>query len=388
MSTRSSRTRAAGIGLAALMVTSACTVVGPRALTSESDLGQQQTMPGIAGAAEEVRPEAFDQLPLRNAGTTTTTVRPTTTTVPPRTPGRPFGKLVPPQGVLVGSHVSASGSFVDWDRRNDVLAYEAKIQRPLDIAHDFYPPNQAWQVSRLNWYIEGDRIPMITWRVGTDADAFLAGDYDHLLRARARQAKQIDGLFFSRFFHEMDSVLRLDYGIDGDEGAAKFRRMWIRTRNIFAQEGVTNAVWLWTPATFRRAPGDSPARYYPGDNYVDWIGVDPYLWNPCRGGEYESMETAIGWEFFEFAEQHSSKPIMLAEWGVGDQPGTANRDNFIRSVGQLVKSNPQIAALTYFESDYNMPCDWRLASDADSLAVYRNLVKDPDLRVDLSRVPR
>lgn len=403
---RNSRIRTAGVGLAALMVSSACTVVGPGAVLSpdpSTAVGQtqgqvgQDTRPGIAAGNQDL-PESFDRLPLRNAPTTTpTTVRPTPTTAAPttttiapatRTPGRPYGKLVPPEGVLVGGHLSVTNSYVDWDRRNDVLAYEAAIDRPLDVAHDFYQPDQPWVVERLNWYIDGGRIPMVTWRVGTNADDFLAGDYDHLIRARAQQAKQVDGMFFSRFFHEMDSVLRLDYGTDGDAGAAKFRRMWIRTRNIFAQEGVTNAVWVWSPATFRRAPGESPARYYPGDNYVDWIAVDPYLWNPCWTTEYESMETAIGWEFFEFADQHADKPIMLAEWGAGDAPGLPNRENFLRSVRTLVNDNPQIAGLIYFESDYNAPCDWRLAGDADALPVYRNLVKDPNIRVDMSRVPR
>lgn len=271
-------------------------------------------------------------------------------------------------------------SYVDNDRRNDILNYEADLGRNLDIAHDFYPIHQQWNVSRLNWYIDGGRIPMVTWRVGTNADDFLAGDYDEQIRVRAQQAKQVDGLFFNRFFHEMDSYVRIDWGLDGADGAAKFVQMWRHTYNIFAQEGVTNAVWVWSPATFRW--GVSPVPYYPGDNFVDWIAVDPYLWSPCNTAQYTSVTDEMGTAFWDFAAAHPTKPIMLAEWGAGDQPGTDHRERFLDSVGDMVKANPNVAALVYFDAYENLPCDWRLEDDADGWAAYRNLAHDPYVVVD------
>ena len=289
--------------------------------------------------------------------------------------------LMPESGVLIGGYISAQTSHVDANRRQDVIDYESAIQRPLDIAHDFYPPHQEWLVDRHNWHIDSGRIPMITWRVGSNADAFLRGEYDEEVRVRARQANEIKGLFFSRFFHEMDGQYRLDWDMDGDEGAAKYIEIWKRVRRIFDQEGVTNAVWVWSPATFRREI--SPARYYPGDDQVDWIAVDPYLWVPCKVQEYADMTTQVSQAFFDFAAEHPTKPVMLGEWGTPLVPDTTWRADFLASTFEMVDNHPEIVAIVYFDSPTNLPCDWRLMDDPEVLQQYRDFIKDPKYAVDL-----
>ena len=57
-------------------------------------------------------------------------------------------------------------------------------------------------------------------------------------------------------------------------------------------EGVHNVEWVWAPNA-ESAPGlfdvSSPnnwRHYYPGDSYVDWVGIDGYNWGdvPAPGG--------------------------------------------------------------------------------------------------------
>ena len=57
-------------------------------------------------------------------------------------------------------------------------------------------------------------------------------------------------------------------------GEAKFRAAWIHTWTLFQQEGATNVEWVWCPNN-----GNYPYKgFYPGDRYVDWVGVDGYNW--------------------------------------------------------------------------------------------------------------
>ena len=331
--------------------------------------------------------------------TTTTVVPPTPTTLPLVT-GRPAGPLVPERGVLIGGYVGARGTgatkYHDASRRADVVDYEAAIGRGLDIAQDFYPPHQQrWNVDRTNWHLANGRIPMITWRPGPispkagdgAATAIANGVYDADIRARARQARAIDGLFFSRLFHEMDGQYRIDYDMDGAQGAATFRAMWQRIHRIFAEEGATNVVWVWSPAGFGHRDF-SPAVYYPGDRYVDWIAVDPYLWVSCRTTRYSTMTQAMKRGFFDFMAAHPDKPAMLAEWGAGDMAGNDFREQFIASVGTMLAETPQVAAVVYFDSNASLPCQWQLEDDPSGLAAYRDLITDPAIVVDPSKITR
>ena len=51
---------------------------------------------------------------------------------------------------------------------------------------------------------------------------------------------------------------------------------------IFAQGRVTNVIWSWDPShqyqEVTAGQGRAPAsKWYPGNKYVDWIGLDGYL---------------------------------------------------------------------------------------------------------------
>src|SRR5207247_7587356 len=63
-------------------------------------------------------------------------------------------------------------------------------------------------------------------------------------------------------------------------GAASFRAAWHHIHDIFSEVGAWNVVWVWSPNS-----GDLPharwnhfSNYYPGDRYVDWVGIDGFNW--------------------------------------------------------------------------------------------------------------
>jgi len=58
------------------------------------------------------------------------------------------------------------------------------------------------------------------------------------------------------------------------ETPATYVAMWQHVVNYFRSAGVTNVKWVWAPNV---DGGDgSMAAYYPGDSYVDYVGLDGY----------------------------------------------------------------------------------------------------------------
>ncbi|MGN0280918.1 MAG: glycosyl hydrolase [Prevotella sp.] len=53
----------------------------------------------------------------------------------------------------------------------------------------------------------------------------------------------------------------------GNSGAENFKKLWQYMFNYFADMGLRNLIWVWT---------GEDADWYPGDNYVDVIGIDSY----------------------------------------------------------------------------------------------------------------
>lgn len=85
----------------------------------------------------------------------------------------------------------------------------------------------------------------------------------------------------------------------GDAGASFFKRFWKHMYDRFKAEGVNNLIWVWTGST-----GD--ANWYPGDEYVDVIGLDTYG---------VGSATDLAHTFQSMQETWPNKMIALSECG-------------------------------------------------------------------------
>ena len=57
---------------------------------------------------------------------------------------------------------------------------------------------------------------------------------------------------------------------------ADYVRAWRHVHNIFLEVGATNVIWVWSPNVINPMPRVPLKPLYPGDSYVDWIGVVGY----------------------------------------------------------------------------------------------------------------
>jgi hypothetical protein len=163
------------------------------------------------------------------------------------------------------------------------------------------------------------RTPVITWScnlnttnsaVGGASTTFDVPDYN-LIVATAQAVKAFGKPMFIRWNWEMN----LNSGtkcMDSSNAAAGYILAWQNIYNIFNAQGVTNVSWLWNPAGARADP--NPTQFYPGVNYVDWIGYDGYdKVNDHDFGDifnyfYSTSNSGYGFGTY-------GKPILIAETG-------------------------------------------------------------------------
>ena len=132
--------------------------------------------------------------------------------------------------------------------------------------------------------------------------------------------------------------------------AAQFVAAWQRIHNLFAAAGATNVIWVWDPNDIYPVPNVSLKQYYPGDAFVDWVGVTGY-WTQDGPNTYGSLYLPTLDEIRTFTE----KPFIVAETSVeaGSNEGQSLSDLF-----KAVEQHSDIIGFVWY--DYDKGGDWRI----------------------------
>jgi beta-mannanase len=155
--------------------------------------------------------------------------------------------------------------------------------------------------------------------------------------------------------------------------ASRFVLAWRRVVGVFREEGASNAIFVWAPnATDEpRASWNHWTAYYPGDRYVDWVGIDGYNWGSTVGGTWQSFSSIIRPIYSDYAAR---KPIMIAETSSVERDD-ASKAQWITNARAWMKAHPAVAAFVWF--DIRKERNWRIDSTAASLRAFKTLAKDP-----------
>ena len=211
-------------------------------------------------------------------------------------------------------------------------------------------------------------IPFITWQP-TDIDfhEILSGSYDEYIAGYFEKLAMIcpktDILL--RFAHEME--LRPQYqeswyswqGYDPQLYIDVWKHLVTISRKIDP-----NIKWVWSP---NRAD-DYSMPYYPGDEYVDYVGLSVNLPSdkaPRFKDFYDFYRNERGKEVLE----SFGKPIIISEAAFCDGDGTA-REDYFRSVFDWHRQDPSITAIVFFNYDVSDTQQYQFTDDQDCLKIF------------------
>jgi hypothetical protein len=226
----------------------------------------------------------------------------------------------------------------------------------------------SWTASFPGLAEDGDfsagTLPVDSWNCQLTDAQIVAGAGDLLIQTRANAIKSYGHPVFVRFLWDMNqSPSSLGRGScydpatdnpDGSLSASEFVLAWQHMRAIFNAEKVTNAIWVWNIAS--PATGGLPAApYYPGNAYVDWVGIDAY---DILGGNNGNFAATIA-PIYAVAATFG-KPILIGETGedAAKQPAF-----FAGAVPALKSQFPLVNGMIYYDGRNPVTnVDWRLSS--------------------------
>ncbi len=197
------------------------------------------------------------------------------------------------------------------------------------------------------------------WRLSTIAD----GRHDDYVRS---WAQGIAGLGFPvviRLAHEMNgSWYPWSEQVNGNR-PGDYVRMWRHVHDVFAAAGARNAIWLWSP-NVAYAGSQDLASLYPGDAYVDWVGLSGYYGTSGQQA-YATFDQIFGPTLHQLAGL-GTRPVVIAETGATNAAG--RRVEWIRDMFRALPTHPQIIGVVWFEADREI--DWRIGSAPDAAAAF------------------
>lgn len=218
---------------------------------------------------------------------------------------------------------------------------------------------------------------MVTWW-GTNYSAITSGSQDALIRARVADVKAFGHPMFLRWAAEMNGDWYTWSGPQNHNDPSAFVAAWRHIHDIFVAEGVHNVAWVWAPNADSHPGGIDPSswnnwrNYYPGDAYVDWVGIDGYNWGAIYN-DWQSFGEIFGPVYEDYAGR---KPIMIAETGSVEAGGS--KAAWIADAGAWIKSHQGIAAIVWYDTDTDPEgVDWRLDTSSSSFDAFKRLAADP-----------
>ncbi|MGA0566062.1 glycoside hydrolase family 26 protein [Rathayibacter sp. KR2-224] len=293
-------------------------------------------------------------------------------------------------------------------------ATSANIGVQPDLVGYFSGWDQSFRANAVTRSWEKGRLPMMTWEsrpidAGNDTTSapdyslpkIIAGDFDPYLHQYARDIVSTGLPLVIRLDHEMNGIWYPWAETDGSgasingNNVGDYVKMWRHVHDIFQQEGANDLViWDWSPNIVNNLPAAHKgpgylASLYPGDDYVDWVGLSGYLRPPYKADNDFTFDYTFGTSLDQLRAL-TKKPIMLSEIGASETGG--HKATWITSLFQAFgdPKNDDIlgfawfnTAVTSYVEGVRATNDWRIDSRADTLAAFIAGLTRPEDRFDL-----
>lgn len=305
--------------------------------------------------------------------------------LPTATPGSVLSsKLVPTAGALFGAYVQPLGRT----HEQAIETLESQLGRTLDVDREYYAWDDPIPTSQEQTDVARGRITLMSWKALRRDGTFVSwasiatGQQDAWITERADAFKAFGHPVMLVFHHEPENDVKTNGTPE------EFTAAWRRVHSIFLQEGATNVIWVLVLFAITYS-GSRLDQFYPGDQYVDWVGGDGYNFygtfagpGGCSRGAWRSF-TQIFSAMVGFAGSRD-KPAFIAEWGTTEDPALPGRKaEWFREAEATIRSWPALKGLAYFDSDRTKSsgCNWTPQTSESGWNTFKAMSLDPDLDV-------
>lgn len=287
---------------------------------------------------------------------------------PELVPPRP-APYEPVQGCYLGAYIE-----LDPKVRDDIGVFESLVGKRHASYFHYVGYGRPFPFEWAKKLREGGYVPHIAWEPN---DGLAQVEDDDYLRGWAQAARHADTPIFLRYASEMNGDWQ---AWSGDPKL--YIDKW-RTVARVMREVAPKVILVWCPFA---QPQRTIPDYYPGDEYVDWVGVNIYSvlrhdGDPAKLPSEQPTEL-LRHVYDLYADR---KPIAVCEYAATHfcaATGQSCTDFALKSMRQMYESLPsrfpRVKMINWFSVDaahsgiaHN---DYALTTNDQKLALYRELI--------------
>jgi beta-mannanase len=247
---------------------------------------------------------------------------------------------------------------------------------PPDMAEYFVNWKQDYDAIPVQDAYAQGMLPVLTWEPSPGGNArttrvdfpeyalstIIDGSHDAYITRFADAVRDAKWTVAIRFAHEMNgNWYPWAEGVNGNT-AGQYAQAWRHIHDLFAREHADNVIWIWAPNIIRSAK--TPLReLYPGDAYVDWIGLSAY-------DVTERTAAALIDPTLNEIRRFTAKPLLITE--IGGRPGAVKAAWTADFLGWLPKQRDVIGFIWFeYTKAQGAGTDWGFDADTATLASFR-----------------
>lgn len=297
------------------------------------------------------------------------------------------------------------GAYADFGETEDTVTLEGienfenlAGKAPGIIASSSYWGEQSFPKKNVELIARHGAVPMVFWSPwdkpyeehrGPDRfslSSIIDGKWDAYIDAWADAAKSFGRPMFVSLCNEMNGDWFPWSGnfYGGKNGGNDvFKKAWRHIVDRVRANGADNILWVFHVNNFpaENNQWNLMASYYPGSDYVDWLGLSIYGKQFRNEGPWAEFSELIDWPYKEISAIDRTKPIMVAEFGVGDFPKSGSKAKWIKDALAAIPRYPRIKAAIYWherwQNEDGTYSNLRINSSPEVLEAFRRGLADP-----------
>lgn len=303
-----------------------------------------------------------------------------------------------------------NGAYVDFGEGEGNVTYDALTgfaqmtgKHLAIVGFGNFWGEQAFPVKTVKILSEYGAVPLIYWSPwdkpydenrGPDRfnlPSILAGEWDAYIDQWADAARnygkpllvswglEMNGTWFpwSGFHYGGGKVIGHKDGHPLYAGPELVKQAYRYVVDRVRARKATNILWGFhvNHYTYPHVPWNMMANYYPGADYVDWLGLSVYGKMFSSEG-WCSFYNVMDGPYQEICSLDPKKPVILAEWGVGEFPPSDKGEYFTKAFADLVTKYPRVKGAVYWHERWQNKdesySNLRVNSSPEALDAYRS----------------
>ena len=198
----------------------------------------------------------------------------------------------------------------------------------------------------------------------------LEGEYDEFLKDYATTIRDFGHPVIFRLGNEMNGDWCPYAGYNTSRDPMVFKEFYRYVYSFFQEAAVDNVIWAWNPnaESFPNFKWNETLMYYPGDEFVDVVGMTAYntgTYYAATGEKWQEFNVLYGNLYNEYVRDFG-QPLMICEFGSASVGG--DKTKWVGNMFQSLKNYPKIKVAIWWDG-----CDW----DANGNIARSYFIDDP-----------